>query len=52
MSLLKSRILQIVGVACGEGQSFEIFIRNLVADIADLKKKFDLVADLDRRMKK
>lgn len=52
MSLLKARVLQIVGQACDNSMSFEIFMRNLAGDVADLKKKFELVTELERKMKK
>ncbi|CAK89525.1 unnamed protein product (macronuclear) [Paramecium tetraurelia] len=52
MSLLRARILQIVGQACGENMSFEMFIRNLLNDIADMKKKMEGLQDLDKKMRK
>lgn len=39
-------------MACGENMSFEMFIRNLLNDIAELKKKMDAFSELEKRMKK
>lgn len=39
-------------MACGENMSFEMFIRNLLNDIGDLKKKMEGIQDLDKKMRK
>ncbi|KAM3138259.1 hypothetical protein pb186bvf_009722 [Paramecium bursaria] len=51
MSLLRSRIIQILNSLLGDGSSFEVVIRTIISDIADLKKKMDQMVDLERRVK-